>query len=382
MNDTTWRHYIPTRVCFGPGALNKLPELLNSYPEARRVLAVTGREYVVKSGLWSRVKGAIESSGKEPYLYNGVPPEPSIYAVEKAISEAKEISPHVILGVGGGSALDVAKLVSMLLINEGDLRSIVGVYEPFGREGIPFFALPTTSGSGSEVTPYAVVIDPLTPRKAPVVSMRSFPKVAIDDPSLTLQSPPGLTARAGVDAFSHGLEAFLSRRSTPISDLLALECIRLALRHLPQVVKNGDTLELREKMMLSSLLGGIAIGAAGAGLIHQLGHALAVYNPLPHGVTMGIFIIPVLKFYGENVKERLALICRGVDVPCDQFLEWLEDWLHMLGMPSLAQVDYREEWAEGIAGLVLSRRSVMEILPKAPTKRDLIELLDQVAKAV
>jgi len=378
----SWSHYLPTRIEFGSGVLKgALQGILRSHSDAKRVLVITGKHHVKASGLGEEILEAIRGAGKEGILYSQVPPEPTVEAVEDALYFAKGLWPHLVIGVGGGSPLDVAKLVSMMLMNPKDLRSIIGQHEPFNRRGIPYIAIPTTSGSGSEVTPYSVVIDPSIPKKAPVTSRLSFPLYAIDDPELTLSCPPFLTARAGVDALSHCIEAYLSLRATPLSDIVALRGINLVFAHLPRAVKEGNDIEARWGMMLASLLGGMAIAEAGAGLIHQLGHALAVFTGMPHGSTMAIFMVPVLRFYGETIQHKLKQIALQVQVDPRQFLDWLQDWLSRLGLPAtLEESGYQAEWRDPMVDFVMSRKSVAESLPLIPDRGTLKALLDSMAE--
>jgi len=378
----SWSHYLPTRIDFGSGVLKgALQGILQSHPDAKRVLVITGQHHVKASGLGEEIRKTIKEAGKEGTLYSRVPPEPTVEAVEDTLYFAKGLWPHLVIGVGGGSPLDVAKVVSMMLINQKDLTSIIGQHEPFNRPGIPYIAIPTTSGSGSEVTPYSVVIDPSVPEKAPVISRLSFPLYAIDDPQLTLSCPPLLTARAGVDALSHCIEAYLSLKATPLSNMAALRGINLVFAHLPQAVREGHEIKARSGMMLASLLGGMAIAEAGAGLIHQLGHALAVFTGMPHGSTMALFMVPVLRFYGETIQHKLKQIALQAQVDPHQFLTWLQDWLSRLGLPTtLKESGYQTQWRDPMVDLVMSRKSVAESLPRAPDRGTLKALLDSMAE--
>ncbi len=377
-----WSHHLPTKIDFGPGVLKgALQRILQSHPDAKRVLVITGQHHVKASGLREEIRETMKKAGKEGTFYSRVPPEPTVEAVEDALHFAKGLWPHLVIGVGGGSPLDVAKIVSMILLNQRDLASIIGQHEPFNRPGVPYIAIPTTSGSGSEVTPYSVVIDPSIPKKAPVISMLSFPLYAIDDPQLTLSCPPPLTARAGIDALSHCIEAYLSLRATPLSDIAALKGINLVFAHLPQAVMEGQNIKARSSMMLASLLGGMAIAEAGAGLIHQLGHALAVFTGMPHGSTMALFMVPVLRFYGETVQEKLKQISLQAQVDPHQFLTWLQNWLSQLDLPTtLIGSGYHTQWRDLIADLVMSRKSVAESLPRTPDKGTIKALLDSMAE--
>ncbi len=377
-----WSYHIPTRIHFGQETLEKLGEILKGYHDIRRVLVISGSHHLKASGLEEKIKEIIDKTRKDPIFYAKVPPEPTVDVVEEALSFAKSVWPHIIVGVGGGSPLDVAKVVAMMLINGGRVSSLIGVYEPFKRDGLPYIAIPTTSGSGSEVTPYAVIIDPSVPRKAPIVSRRSFPIHALVDPQLTLSCPPDLTARTGVDALSHCIEAFLSQKALPLTDLVAREGARLVLHHLTEAVRDGENGETREKMALASLMGGLAIAGAGAGLIHQLGHALAVFNGMSHGEAMALFMVPVLEFYGDTVQEKLKELAYQAGVAPPEFLDWLRGWLASMGLPtSLQEIEFDPDWKNQMVELVMSRKSVLEALPLTPTPQDLKELLERMASS-
>lgn len=375
-----WSYHIPTRIHFGQGILEKLEEILKGYSDTRRVLIISGRHHIQTSGLREQLTQLVERARKEPIFYTKVPPEPTVEAVEEALAFAKSVWPHIVVGVGGGSPLDVAKVVAMMLINGGDVASLIGVYEPFPKDGIPYIAIPTTSGSGSEVTPYAVIIDPSVPRKAPIVSRRSFPVHALVDPKLTISCSPDLTARTGVDALSHCIEAFLSQKALPLTDLAAKEGARLVFQHLTDAVRYGENLELREKMALASLMGGLAIAGAGAGLIHQLGHALAVFNGISHGEAMALFMVPVLEFYGEAAQDKLEVLALQGEIDPSEFINWLRGWLASIELPtSLRDVEYDHAWKDQMVELVMSRKSVLETLPLTPTPQDLKDLLEKMA---
>lgn len=356
-----WRWSNPVEVVFGKDALDVLPEKL---PKGR-ILLVTGRRFVRESGLIEKLKNLL--SGREWHWYNHVDPEPTYEVAQDLADFVKDYRPDVVVAVGGGSVLDVAKLAAAMRDNPGTVRELIGIKEPFDRKGAFVVAVPTTSGSGSEVTPYCVIIDRERMKKAPVSSRFCYPDVALDDYALTMDSPRELTRNAGIDALSHCLEAFLSKKASPITKLYSLEGMRLVFRHLKNAMENDPT--SRERMMLASLYGGLAISNAGAGLVHQLGHALTVLRGYPHGYTMGIYMVPVLEFYGDSIKDYLREIEAYLGIK--HFLGFLYRFLKDLGIPDLAELNLTNEEKEATCRFVLSRKSVFEILPVKVSQEDL-----------
>ncbi len=360
-----WRWKNPVEVLFGRGALNSLPEVL---PEGR-VLLVTGRRFVRESGLIDRLSRLLE--GRVWDWYSGVDPEPTHQTVQRLVDRVREERPDVVVAVGGGSVLDAAKLAAAMRDNPGTVRELIGVKEPFDGPGAAVVAVPTTSGSGSEVTPYCVVMDREREKKAPVTSFHCYPRVAIDDPELTFDAPFEITRNAGVDALSHCLEAFLSKRSSPFVRTLCVEGMRLVFRHLKNALENDPA--AREAMMLASLYGGLAISGAGAGLVHQLGHALTFLRGYPHGYTMGIYMVPVLEFYGDAIHRDLRELEAALGVK--HFVGFLHRFLKELGIPDVEELSLSQREKEASLRFVLSRKSVFEVLPREVTAEGILGIM-------
>ena len=367
---------MPTRVIFGRKAVHKLPEEIRFLNLNTERTAVICGSSAVSLGYVKKVTEGIEGEVK---VFATVKQDPTVENAEEVLEAVREFSPTLIVAVGGGSSLDVAKAVSACLTNEGDLREFIGVPEAFRNPGVPLVAVPTTSGSGSEVTPYAVLTDKEKLKKAPLISKFLFPALAVDDPELTVSMPPFVTANTGVDALTHAVESFLSKRATPISKLHSMEAVKLILRFLPRAFGNQRDMEAREKVMFGSLLGGMAIADAGAGLVHTLAHILGVLYNVPHGLANGIFLVPVLEFYGLAVKDRLEEIASfvGIEGGYMKLLEAIRELLTFVGIPTKASsVGLKADDVPLFVSLAMEKKHLMGHLPRIPTERDLRAILE------
>jgi len=371
----TIKHFMPTKVVFGRKTLYRIGEEIESLGLRTEKVAVICGKSAVNNGYVEVIKKQI--NGKVE-VFDIVEPEPTVEVALRVIEEVKKFSPQLLIAVGGGSPLDVAKVVSVMLTNEGELSEFIGVPEAFKKPGIPLVAVPTTSGSGSEVTPYAVLTDRRRFRKAPLISRYLYPVLAIDDPELTVTMSPIVTTNTGVDALTHAVEAFVSKRATEISKLYSRKAIELIGRFLPRSYGNPRDIEAREKMMLASLLGGMAIADAGAGLVHTMAHVLGVMYKVPHGLANGVFLVPVLKFYGLSAKEEIEEIGRlmGFEGNISKILEDLREFLSFLGIPkSLKEVGLTDSDIPNFGNLVMEKKFLMGNLPRIPTERDVREML-------
>jgi len=371
----TIKHFMPTKVVFGRKTLYRIGEEIESLGLRTEKVAVICGKSAVNNGYVEVIKKQI--NGKVE-VFDIVEPEPTVEVALRVIEEVKKFSPQLLIAVGGGSPLDVAKVVSVMLTNEGELSEFIGVPEAFKKPGIPLVAVPTISGSGSEVTPYAVLTDRRRFRKAPLISRYLYPVLAIDDPELTVTMSPIVTTNTGVDALTHAVEAFVSKRATEISKLYSRKAIELIGRFLPRSYGNPRDIKAREKMMLASLLGGMAIADAGAGLVHTMAHVLGVMYKVPHGLANGVFLVPVLKFYGLSAKEEIEEIGRlmGFEGNISKILEDLREFLSFLGIPkSLKEVGLTDSDIPNFVNLVMEKKFLMGNLPRIPTERDVREML-------
>jgi len=369
------KYHIPTRVVFGVGALRKLEEEINFLRLNPEKTAIICSPSAVSNGYVKQVEESIKGEIK---VFSNVEQEPTVENGVEILEEVRKFSPTLIIAIGGGSPLDVAKVVSAMLKNEGKIEEYIGVPEGFKNPGVPLIAVPTTSGSGSEVTPYAVLTDKEKMKKAPLISHYLFPVLAVDDPTLTLSMPRSVTVNTGVDAFTHAVESLLSKRARVISKLYSLKGAELIFKYLPKSAGNPTDLKAREEVMRGSLVGGMAISLAGAGLVHTLAHILGVLKKVPHGLANGVFLVPVLRFYGLSAKEEIEELGKtlGINGNYKEVIDEIEDWLRVLGIPSSLK-DLGAEKSD-IAFFVekcMERKFLMGNLPKIPSEREVREIL-------
>jgi len=293
-----WEFYLPTRIIFGAGSLDRLGGEVKSFESP--ALLVTGRRYLRESGILGRVKQMLDRENIGFFLYDQVSPEPDTEVVDRGTVLARQNRCRVVVGIGGGSAIDVAKAIAGLS-REEKFDSVSEYLEGEGTKrlssyGLPFIAVPTTAGTGAEVTRNAVIMNRLSGSKRSFRSNYLFARIAIIDPILTLDLPQDITASAGIDTLSHLIEGYVSRRSNRLTDALAIEGIRLVGEALISAYANGSNLEARQKMCLASLLGGIVLTNSGLGIAHGVAPFLGAMFGVPHGLATGILLPPVIEF--------------------------------------------------------------------------------------
>ncbi|HEU5298775.1 MAG TPA: iron-containing alcohol dehydrogenase [bacterium] len=280
----------PANVTFGPGVIAKLPELVVGLGGRAIVVSDPG---IAKAGILDRVLAALEQAGVTAEPYPSVEPNPSIETVEAAHDLFRRTRSAFVLGVGGGSAMDVAKVVSVLAAHGGGVRD----YEGMGKvpaPGVPCVAVPTTAGTGSEVTIFSVITDRQRKFKLTVGSPHTVPQVALCDPELTLSMPPALTAATGMDALTHAIESYVNTVHNPIASALALEAIRLIGRSLRTAYSSARNLRARTEMLLASTMAAMAFARTRLGNVHAMSHPLGAHFDVPHGVANAVLLPSVM----------------------------------------------------------------------------------------
>lgn len=266
---------------------------------------------LIKAGLVDGAAASLAQAGIQVTLFSDVladPPEASVLA---AVAVARAAGVDGVVGFGGGSSLDTAKLVALLVRTPQDLADIYGVGLARGPR-LPLIQVPTTSGTGSEVTPIAIVTTPSLEKKG-VVSPLLYPDLALLDSQLTLGLPSSITAMTGVDAMVHAIEAFTSRlKKNPLSDTFALKALQLLYSNLPDAVNDGRDPAVRENMLLGSLFAGMAFANAPVAAVHALAYPLGGHFHLPHGLTNSLVLVPVLEFNLPNAEKLYAELGRTI----------------------------------------------------------------------
>jgi alcohol dehydrogenase class IV len=292
---------VPTKVIFGSGSFGKLNEIVSEF-EPKNVLIVTGKTTMNRLGSYLKLD-------KNFIVFNEVEPNPSLKTVEKGLDLCKKKKCDVVIGIGGGSPLDVGKIIAVLTNNKGSLRDYFYKRICFSKKGLPFIAVPTTAGTGSEVTSASVLTD--KKKKDAISHEYIFPCVAIVDPELTMSMPRDLTAITGFDALAHGIEAYWSKKSNPKSDIYALKAIKLVYENLLKACDNPNNLRYREKMSLASLYAGVAIANAGTNVMHSVSYPLTTFYNIPHGLACALTTIEFMKFNSKSAKRKLLDIAKS-----------------------------------------------------------------------
>ena len=368
------------RVLYNAGIAREIGSLAEEF-DARRVFVVADKG-VVNVGLLAPVLAGLE--GKLVGVFDEVPPNSSLTAVVKGTLAAREAEADLLVAVGGGSPIDTAKAMRILLTLGGELTDYEG-YNIINQRLMPMIALPTTAGTGSEVTPYAVIKDEEAGRKiSGIVSRYIVPDLAVLDPELTRSLPPGLTAATGMDALSHAVEAYVSTNGNPFSDSMALAAIDLIATYLRDAVQQGNNLEARGQMMIASCMAGIACASTLFGVIHAISHTVGGLYPIHHG-TLNSIAMPLSMQYNSVVTpERYVRIARamGVNVGGRSDEEVIADGISAVatlaadcGLPiRLREVGVPEEALPELAAISL-HDGTMFTNPRAATEEELLELL-------
>ncbi|UYP07326.1 iron-containing alcohol dehydrogenase [Priestia megaterium] len=293
----------------GSGSISKIGEETKKL-NATKVIIITDK-VIRQTGLLSKVINPLEEAGLATDIIDDVVPEPPFENLEQMITQIEGKGYDLLVGVGGGSALDIAKVLSIMLTNSEDVRDLVGI-EKVKNPGVPTILVPTTSGTGSEVTYNAIFTDIRDKVKKGIVSPYLLPKVAIVDPELTLTVPPSVTAATGMDALVHAVESYTAIRAGELTDGIALQAIKLISRSLRKAVYNGKDLKAREDMAMGSLLAGISLGNAGVGAVHALAYPLGGKFKVPHGVANSLLLPFVMKYNAVADLEKFAEVAKAM----------------------------------------------------------------------
>ena len=298
----------PGKIVFGAGKLNGLSDEVSSLGE--RVFLVTTKD-LTGLGLTDRLKGLLLKANLSVTVHDDVQPDPSCLAVDEAAEIAAKAGCDVIVSVGGGSAIDFGKGVAVAIGHDGPIWDYVTYTganaKPVTDAVLPHVTVPTTAGTGSEVSLGTVLDNPIKHMKAALLGPKVFPDVALVDPELTYTMPRKLTAMTGFDALTHGMESFLNAsRSNPASDMMALEAVSRIAKYLPKVIANGSNEEARSQMSWSATLAGIAMALSNVTVAHAMGLPLGSRLHVPHGLGLSRLLPVVLDYSWQEQTERCA----------------------------------------------------------------------------
>ena len=281
----------------------------------QKVLLVTDR-FLDSSGLLDSIKETLRQNRVEFAVYDGVKPDPEFEQVEEGEALLRSEGCDAVLGVGGGSVLDAAKMIALLHCNPGDLAFFDGIQKA-KKPGLTMFAIPTTAGTGSETTPASVITDSKTHRKIAVADGKLVPHYVALDADLTRTMPSHITAATGMDALTHAVESYLSKAATPTTRELAAGATRTIMEHLPRAWRDGDDMEAREAMLTASFHAGVSFGRTSVGYAHAIAHQLGRVCGTPHGEANAMVLPEVLAAYGKSVQRPLADLAKAVGLAAD-----------------------------------------------------------------
>jgi alcohol dehydrogenase class IV len=372
---------LPTEVLSGAGCLNDLPKALKRF-DARNVLVVTDPG-LVATGIPDRIAACLTAAGLSVSLYASVEPDPSIRTVEAVAEAVRSAGATALVGVGGGSSLDATKAGALLATHGRHLREYAGV-DKVPAAVLPVVAVPTTAGTGSEVTVFAVISDPERDEKFTIASSHLAPRLAVLDPELTVKLPPAVTAMTGMDALTHAIEAASSRMAQPATDALATSAVRLIFTSLAGAVQNGESLIDRDNMLQAAFLAGAAFNSAYLGLCHALASPLGGHFHIPHGLANAIVLPFVMDFNVAVAADRYAALGIGAGisrrgehprVAAQRLIDAVRTLQHDIGTPiRLRDVGAKQDLLPSVAGDAL-KSIQLRFNPRPATKAQMLAVL-------
>jgi len=313
--------YTANEIIFGHGKILELPEIAARF--GARVLLVSRGQFLIDTDLQDRVKQSLLSRNLDVLVHHLPEGEPSVNEVDHGAGLARDYQPDVVIGLGGGSSMDTAKAIAAMATHSGSVADYLeGIgTQSISRPGIPFIAIPTTAGTGAEVTKNAVISNVAERYKKSLRSPHLVAAVALLDPELTYSLPPALTAETGMDAFTQLIESYISVKAQPIPQALALYGVQLVDKHLRTAVKHGTDPEAREAMLLAALLSGMSLANSGLGAAHGVAAALGALCGIPHGRSCAMLLPHVLEFnLASSISAYSELYSRLSDFTIDSEL--------------------------------------------------------------
>ncbi len=378
----TFNFTVPTIVKFGCGISEEIGEITKELG-VEKVLCIYD-EGIKSSGISNQIIKHLLQEELKVVTFEKVSANPTDSIVAEAAEFASKNEVEAIIAIGGGSSIDCAKAVNILLTNEGPIHQ----YEGRGvvkHQTKPLIAIPTTAGTGSEVTSVTVISDSKKLRKMVIGGQHCGATIALVDPLLTVGLPPAVTAGTGMDALTHAIEAYISKGASVMTDINALKAIELISGSIYESTVDGANIDARSNMLLGSLIAGVAFDSAGLGLVHAISHPISSHCGVPHGIANAILLPHVLAFNGEDeaVQQRMRDIASSMGLPIhdidDQevaklIVEKVTDLNSKVNIPRLRTVGVKKENFNKIAEDALKERS-MTFTPRKATKADIVNIL-------
>ncbi|MBU3154975.1 iron-containing alcohol dehydrogenase [Clostridium estertheticum] len=352
---------MPRKVFSGLDSILKIEEIIKMCG-AKKVVLITDKG-VFNAGILEKPLEVLRSLNVEINIISDVPTEPEKKQVMQIFKEANEFKADLIIAIGGGSVMDTTKLVAVLMKNEGYRENILDT-SLIIENGVKTVMVPTSSGTGAEVTPNAIVIIPEEELKVGIVTDKFIGDYVILDPQMTKSLPPHITASTGIDAFCHCIECFISKKSNPISDIFALKGINLISKYIRRAYINGSDMEARENMLLAAFYGGLSISSASTVAVHALSYPLGGKYRIAHGVSNAMLLPYVMEFNANSILDKLIIVANEMDID----------------VAGLSKEDIGKKVISEIYLLVKDLKIPSDLTKFGITKEDIETLVDAAAK--
>ena len=373
---TAYNLKMPHAVYGGENAMDNITSILKSV-NAKKVAMFTDKG-IEACGLFSLPEEAVKAAGAEYYVLDELPPEPDYMSVQKLVDQFKASRADMIVACGGGSVMDAAKLASVLVTDEYGVKELLDT-PGRARKCVPIILIPTTAGTGAEVTPNAIVAVPEKELKVGIVNENMIADYVILDARMIKNLPRSIAAATGVDALAHCIECFTGNKANPFSDLYALEGLDLILNNIMDACSDPEAMEAKNRKQIAAYYGGLAITASGTTAVHALSYPLGGKYHIPHGVSNAILLAPVMRFNEPVCRERFAAAydrcvhteknCTTVEEKSAYMLAWMEKIVKDLDIPtSLKEFGVPAEDLDGLveAGMQVTRLLVNNMREVTP----------------
>jgi alcohol dehydrogenase class IV len=365
-----WKFYMPTRIRFGWGRLKEIRQVVEEL-NGKRIFLVTGKRFAKTSGVLDKLSEYLKGLILE--VFAEVEENPSIETVDRGAEQCRESQCDMVIGLGGGSAMDAGKAIAMLQKNLGSIREYLDQERVCQTKGLPMITIPTTSGTGSEVTPFTVITHPAKKAKPAIAPPQNFPDVALVDPELTMTMSFNVAASTGLDALCQAVEGFWSTQGNPVTRSLAFQAIKLAMENLESACLKKDK-ESVVNMALASHLTGIEMSNIGNTSIHPLSYPITLGYGVPHGFACAILLPAVIRFNAQAIEDRFRDLLRILNLSSvEAFADRVDFIMKKLKAPRrLNEVGVKVEDIPGIAKRGMGRSTAWN--PRPMTEEDIVQI--------
>lgn len=378
----SFRFFVKSNVTFGRGAVEALPEMIKRYD--MKNLMVVYDSGVKAAGIAGKVLEQVEKSGAAYTVFDGVIPNPTNEVVEEAAEIARKAGTDGFVAVGGGSSIDLAKAVNVLMTNPGTIGEYGGMNR-VKNACLPLIAIPTTAGTSSEITNVSALIDTEKVLKYVIIDNNIVPTDVIADPEFTKTVPAGVTAATGMDAITHAVESYISVEATPLTEYNSLQGLKILYENLPKAVSDGSDMDAREQMMLGCIITGFGFSNANLGLVHGIAHTLSAHFGLAHGMANATVLPYVMEYNAQSCPEKMIDLAGAIGIELTGNKE--EDMyalskellalIKKLNIRTLSEQGIKREDFDMLADEVL-REPVLSFNPRRNiTKEDVVAILEK-----